>query len=319
MHPGDDEECAYAGWELPGEEDFDEAGRDTCSARASRCDRAPTRSAATRGVADVAQFDDPFGNHHEFFYGADDRRVRRSRRPTAGSGFVTDGVGLGHALYVVPSCSDALDFFGRVMGFRVTDKFSWGPNGAVFMRSTPRHHSLAYIDLPIPGGPGLNHFMIEAKTLEDVGRAYDRAMDATVQHRQLARPAQQRSDAVVLRQSPVGLQRRARLEGPDGRRANWTVRTYTGRGEMWGHRGIFMDDIADAKVLLAPAPEPVENESDDELDRSDARRHPGCGWPRLRDRRVPRRVAATVDVTLVARPQHVDAIRPRPADDGASR
>ena len=30
--------------------------------------------------------------------------------------------------------------------------------------------------------------------------------------------------------------------------ANWTVRTYTGRGEMWGHRGMFMDSIADAKV-----------------------------------------------------------------------
>ena len=215
VHPGEDEQCAYAGWELPSEEEFDDA---VAHLQRSGIKVRPGTDAlrAARGVLDVAQFDDPFGNHHELFYGPMvDEFVFIP--PSGGSGFVTDGVGLGHALYVVPSCNDATDFFGRVMGFRVTDKFSWGPNGAVFLRSTPRHHSLAYIDLPIPGGPGLNHFMIEAKTLEDVGRAYDRAMDAG-QHRQLARPAQQRPDAVVLRADAVGLQRRARLEGLDGRR-----------------------------------------------------------------------------------------------------
>ena len=29
---------------------------------------------------------------------------------------------------------------------------------------------------------------------------------------------------------------------------NWTVRTYTGRGEMWGHRGAFMEDLESTKV-----------------------------------------------------------------------
>jgi hypothetical protein len=28
----------------------------------------------------------------------------------------------------------------------------------------------------------------------------------------------------------------------------WTVRTYSGRGELWGHTGEFMESIADAKV-----------------------------------------------------------------------
>jgi hypothetical protein len=28
----------------------------------------------------------------------------------------------------------------------------------------------------------------------------------------------------------------------------WSVRTWTGRGELWGHRGDFMDDISAAKV-----------------------------------------------------------------------
>jgi hypothetical protein len=51
----------------------------------------------------------------------------------------------------------------RALGFRLTDQFAWGPNGAPFMRD-PRHHSIAFIDLPLPGGHGLNHFMIEANT-----------------------------------------------------------------------------------------------------------------------------------------------------------
>jgi hypothetical protein len=29
--------------------------------------------------------------------------------------------------------------------------------------------------------------------------------------------------------------------------ASWVARTYTGRGEIWGHRGDMMDDISDAK------------------------------------------------------------------------
>ena len=103
-------------------------------------------------MLDVAAFDDPFGNRHEIYYGPivdEDPFVP----PHGGSGFVTDGVGLGHVLYVVPSCTEALDFFTRMMGLKVTDQFAWGPNGAVFMHTTPRHHSLAYIDLAAPWRP----------------------------------------------------------------------------------------------------------------------------------------------------------------------
>ena len=201
----------YAGWEVPGEDEFDDAVAHL-QRSGVKVDRAPTRfappavcrtsrSSTIRSATVTSCSTGPMVDESMFV------------PPHGGSGFVTDGVGLGHVLYVVPSCSDALDFFGTVMGFKVTDQFSWGPNGAVFMRSTPRHHSLAYIDLPIPGGPGLNHFMIEAKTLEDVGRAYDRAMDARRQHRQLAGPAQQRPDVLVLRADA----RRASTSSSDGR------------------------------------------------------------------------------------------------------
>jgi hypothetical protein len=30
--------------------------------------------------------------------------------------------------------------------------------------------------------------------------------------------------------------------------ATWVARTYTGRGELWGHRGDMMDEIASQKT-----------------------------------------------------------------------
>ena len=72
------------------DDEFDDDGR--APAALGRQGRPGTDALrAARGVHDVAQFDDPFGNHHELFYGADDRRVRvraaarwlRASSPTA--------------------------------------------------------------------------------------------------------------------------------------------------------------------------------------------------------------------------------------------
>jgi 2,3-dihydroxybiphenyl 1,2-dioxygenase len=246
IHDGERDAFGYAGWEVGGPEDF---AKMVAHLQQSgiKLDLGSDALRAARGVLDVAAFDDPFGNRHEIYYGP---TVNEETfvPPHGGSGFVTDGVGLGHVLYVVPSCTDALDFFSRVMGFKVTDQFAWGPNGAVFMHTTPRHHSIAYIDLPLPGGPGLNHFMIENAKLEDVGRAYDRAMDADVN---IVNSLGQHSNDPMLSfyaESPSGFNVELGWKGMMIEESTWTVRTYTGRGEMWGHRGMFMEDLEATKV-----------------------------------------------------------------------
>ncbi|MCB0997091.1 MAG: VOC family protein [Acidimicrobiales bacterium] len=246
VHPGERDELSYVGWELADEASF-EAGVAALERAGTKVREGSEALRIARGVLDVVQFEDPFGNRHELFYGPITEETPFDA-PSGGSGFLTDGVGLGHVLYAVPSDPDALDFFGGVMGFRVSDRFAWGPNGATFMRCTPRHHSLAFLDLPLPGGPGLNHFMIEALTLEDVGRAYDRAMDAGVP---IVNSLGQHSNDPMLSfyvQSPAGFNIELGWKGLMVDDDTWTVRTYTGRGELWGHRGVFMDDIADAKV-----------------------------------------------------------------------
>ncbi len=245
VHAGDDGAFAYAGWELAGPVEFADMVSHL-QRPGVKTDLGSDALRAARGVLDVAAFDDPFGNRHEIYYGpiVDEEAFVA---PHGGSGFVTDGVGLGHVLYVVPSAKEALDFFARVMGFKVTDQFAWGPNSAVFMHTTPRHHSLAYIDLPLPGGPGLNHFMIDSNRLEDVGRAYDRAMDNDVT---IVNSLGQHSNDPMLSfyaRSPSGFNVELGWNGLVIDESTWTVRTYTGRGEMWGHRGMFMDDVASAK------------------------------------------------------------------------
>ena len=68
------------------------------------------------------------------------------------------------------------------------------------------------------------------------------------EHRQLARSAHQRPDVLVLRRVAVGLQRRARVEGHDDRRGQLDRPHLHGRGEMWGHRGTFMENLESTKV-----------------------------------------------------------------------
>src|SRR2546421_659542 len=74
---------------------------------------------AARGVERLVGFDDPWGNRHELFFGA---RSLGSFRPTREiSGFVTGALGLGHVVFVLPDLEQAVDFFTRVMGFRLSD------------------------------------------------------------------------------------------------------------------------------------------------------------------------------------------------------
>ena len=169
------------------------------------------------------------------------------RSPAGVSGFLTDGVGLGHALYVVPDVWEAATWYLNVLDFSLTDFFTWGPNSAIFLHTTRRHHSLAFVDLPLPGGPGLNHFMIESDRIDDTGAAYDRARAANVT---ITNSLGQHANDPMLSfymQSPGGFNVEFGWDGlmldPD----TWVATEWSGRGELWGHTGEFMDDIADAK------------------------------------------------------------------------
>ena len=167
VHPGERDELRYLGWEvatpLALEEAFDELGR-----AGLEVERAPAADRAARHVEGLVRFRDPWGLRHEVFYG---QRSLMSFRPTRDiAGFVTGGLGLGHAVLAVPDLQQGVDFFVNVMGFRVSD-FMDVPFPLAFFHCNPRHHSLAIAQV----GPvvGLHHVMVEVQDLNDVGTTYE--------------------------------------------------------------------------------------------------------------------------------------------------
>jgi 3,4-dihydroxy-9,10-secoandrosta-1,3,5(10)-triene-9,17-dione 4,5-dioxygenase len=246
VQPAEREGLAAVGWELPSARAFDAAIAHLDAHHVAWKDPGGA-AVAGRGVQALVELDDPFGNRHELFWGPTTEEASPFRSPAGTTEFLTDGVGLGHVLYVVPSCAEAEAWYGDVLGLRLTDRFAWGPNGGVFMRCTRRHHSLAFIDLPIHG-PGLNHFMLEVTRIDDLGRAYERAMDAGIE---IVNSLGQHSNDPMLSfyvRSPSGFNVELGWQGLMVDDASWTVKTWTGRGELWGHRGAFMDDVATAKA-----------------------------------------------------------------------
>ncbi len=131
-----------------------------------------------RGVMDLICFEDPDGFKSEiFFAGVVDNVPFRPSRGIAG--FNTGALGLGHVVIFCRNKEASLQFYQQVLGFKLSDDIHWPDNQggmveATFLHCNRRHHSLALLN-PCFGYTGgqLNHFMLEAASIDDVGRAYD--------------------------------------------------------------------------------------------------------------------------------------------------
>jgi 3,4-dihydroxy-9,10-secoandrosta-1,3,5(10)-triene-9,17-dione 4,5-dioxygenase len=102
------------------------------------------------------QFEDPFGQPLELFsYQNSDHRYWNPPRPHAG--FVTGGQGLGHAVFATPDIRTHVDFYIDAMGFATSDIVKLAaPLGEMwFLRANPRHHSVAFVEVPY--SLGLHH------------------------------------------------------------------------------------------------------------------------------------------------------------------
>jgi 3,4-dihydroxy-9,10-secoandrosta-1,3,5(10)-triene-9,17-dione 4,5-dioxygenase len=135
-----------------------------------------------RRVARLLTFEDPAGGTHEVFAGA-----ALDSRPAItpyGTEFITGDLGMGHVVMPAPNLEPALRFWTDVMGFRLRDSMRLAPElfglpaGSPplwmrFLGTNARHHSLALA--PFPADAGLVHLMIETGSIDDVGRALDRA------------------------------------------------------------------------------------------------------------------------------------------------
>lgn len=97
--------------------------------------------------------------------------------PKIPGGFVADDMGFGHCAIRADDVDESQRFFCDLLGFKPSDRISLKAKGydvdVRFLHINRRHHSIA-LGLGLP--KHIHHFMLQLKTLDDVGKALDRAL-----------------------------------------------------------------------------------------------------------------------------------------------
>jgi 2,3-dihydroxybiphenyl 1,2-dioxygenase len=241
LQRGSEDDVAFIGWEVADER----ALRDLAAQlRNDGVDITPgsAEEAKIRGVLELLKFKDPSGIPTEAYFGPlmNFREPFKSPRPL--SGFITGTMGLGHIVIRVDDGERSLHFYRDVLGMRISDIIEL-PRGhrlgrqlsLTFMHCNPRHHSVAFGELPV--AKRLLHFMLQAKTLDDVCSTMYLAQDRGVPlSASLGRHTNDHMVSFYMR-SPSGFE----VEYGFGARtiddSTWKVQQHYS-GSMWGHRGM---------------------------------------------------------------------------------
>lgn len=140
---------------------------------------------AQRRVADLAHTMSPWGIRVEIVHGLEraDTPISTSRMP---GGFLTAGVGFGHAVFVTTNFDESHRFVTEALGLRQSDwmvtEIMEGVELEIhFYHCNERHHSIAIARAPFDLPQVLHHIMFETRDVDDVGAAFDRAVNAKLQ------------------------------------------------------------------------------------------------------------------------------------------
>jgi 2,3-dihydroxybiphenyl 1,2-dioxygenase len=169
--PADD--LAGVGWEVEGPGALQEIVQRLRDA-GHTVTEGTTEEAARRNVQALVRLNDPAGNPIEIFYGPE-----MASEPFVSevlqSGFVADEQGFGHVVVVSKDMDEHESFYSTMFGLKLSDYIRCEYFGhkidVTFMHANARHHSLAF------GGGQLkriHHFMVQAKSVDEVGMCYDR-------------------------------------------------------------------------------------------------------------------------------------------------
>ena len=224
------EGLAFAGWELRDAAAL-ELARSELEAAGYTVEQSTSGERAARRVRGLIRTTDPGGFTVEFFCGPIlDHELFVS--PHGVSGFVTGDMGLGHIVLGMTNLPEAIEFYTGLLGFRVTDHMGPADDEVVFTRCNPRHHSLALAGAP---ASTLYHFMLEARTLDDVGYTLDRHhAEGAPLSRGLGRHTNDKMVSFYSR-SPSGFDVEFGYGGMRIDDATWAVSEIT-KPSLWGHR-----------------------------------------------------------------------------------
>ena len=234
VRAGATEKVETIGWEVASREDLD-ALEAHLKERGVAVERGSKALAEERAVFELFSFENPDGMPHEAYFGGgiDDQPFQSGRRI---SGFVTGEQGLGHVGLMTRDYVKTASWYQEMLGLRVSDYVEVSMLRGTFMHCNGRHHSLAVLqEIPgmLPAGI-MQHLMVEARSLEDVGRAYDTALERQLPiGLTLGQHANDRMTSFYA-YSPSGTQ----IEYGHGGAlvdADWQAKYYPS-GDLWGHK-----------------------------------------------------------------------------------
>jgi biphenyl-2,3-diol 1,2-dioxygenase len=175
VHEGERNDAAFVGFEATDEAAFDRA---VARLGAAGFDTAGG-DAAERKVQRLARTTAPWGVPVEIVLGLEDAPAPFSSTLVPG-GFLTEGVGCGHAVFATTAFDESHRFLTEGLGLGQSDWLEMEIAAGIelevrFYHCNARHHSLALAKAPFELPQRLHHLMFETKERDDVGAAFDRA------------------------------------------------------------------------------------------------------------------------------------------------
>jgi len=233
LTPGPADDLATLGWEVASAGEV-EAVAKKLTAAGFEVTPGTVEEAARRRVAGLVKYQDAGGIPSELFFGPALAK-EPFRSAVVRSGFVTGNQGLGHAVISARSQDESKKFYRDVLGFRLSDHIICDLHGykvnIAFFHANPRHHTIAFGDSQ---KKRIHHFMIEARSMDDVGLAFDRSLRAGV--RIINTLGKHPNDKMFsfYAKTPSGFQFEFGWGGREVDDATWEPTTYDHISE-WGH------------------------------------------------------------------------------------
>ena len=239
LYPSGNDDITHVGWEVADEHALHDITEQLRAAGTTVTPGTPDEAQARR-VVELITFDDPSGIPTEVFYGPMQSYNDPFVSPRPISGFVTGNMGLGHIVVAVDDLDESITFYRDVLGLRISDfiQIERPPGNKfrmAFFHCNPRHHSLAF--MAMTPTKRLNHFMLQAQSINDVGSTYDLCQEQGVPIvRALGRHTNDHMVSFYL-QTPSGFQVEYGWGGREVDDDTWQVQQHTS-GSIWGHHAV---------------------------------------------------------------------------------
>ncbi len=177
---GEANDAAFVGIEAPDAAAY-AAAVERARAAGATVTEGDAATVAARGVAALTRVESPWGIPFELVHGLAAAATPFDSGLVPG-GFVTEGMGFGHVVFVVEDLDEADNFAREALGFTQSDWLETDLGGLPltvrFYHCNPRHHTLALGSLGMALPQTMHHVMVETVSQDNVGRAFDRAYAA---------------------------------------------------------------------------------------------------------------------------------------------